>query len=51
MTVKEAAQYAGCSEQWIRKLIAENKLSAKRHGAAWVVSKASVDKYLAKKAK
>lgn len=50
MTSKEAAAFIGCTEQWVRKLILEGKLSAKRHGNAWVVSKASVEKFAAKKA-
>lgn len=51
MTVKDAAEYLGCSEQWVRKLISENKLSARLHGRAWVVSKASLDRHIAKRNK
>ena len=51
MTVKDAAMLLGCTVQWVRMLIKDGSLSARRHGRDWVVSKASVDKYLAKKAK
>lgn len=51
MTIDEAAKFIGVSGSYVRKLIAEKRISAKKHGWAWVVSKASVDKYMAKKAK
>lgn len=51
MTVKEVSELLGMTVQGVRYLIKTGKLSAKMHGRDWVVSKASVDKYLAKKAK
>ena len=37
LTTSEAAAYLSCSEQNVRKLIRTKKISAKRHGKAWVI--------------
>lgn len=51
MTIEEAAALIGVSGSYVRKLISDKKISAKKHGWVWIVSRASVDKYMAKKAK
>ena len=42
MTVREAAALLGCSEQWVRLMLARGRLAGVRHGAtvnrsAWEV--------------
>lgn len=52
MTVQEVAELLGVSGSYVCRLIKLEKLKAKRYGnLSWVISKASVDKYLTKKAK
>lgn len=50
MTIEEAAAAMGVSGSYIRKLISEGRISAKKHGWAWLVSKSSVDRFIAKRA-
>lgn len=51
MTVQEVAEMLGVSGSYVCRMIKEGRLTAKRYGnLSWVISKASVEKFAAKKA-
>lgn len=45
MLVKEVADLIGKSDSWVRRLIKDGVLSAKKVGRDWVVSKDSLRRY------
>lgn len=45
-TVKEAAEYAKCTPQTIRKHIDLGILKANKPGKSWVITKQNLDKYV-----
>ena len=51
MTTQEVAGLLGVSSSFVCRLAKLGVLKATRYGRSWVISKASVDKYMAKKAK
>lgn len=45
MTVEDAAADMGVTKQYLRKLVRDGKVKAKRHGKMWIVSKASLARF------
>ena len=45
ISVKEAAQYLDCSEQYVRSLIRKGELSADRIGRSWIIREDSLEGY------
>jgi excisionase family DNA binding protein len=46
ITVREAAQLAGYSTEYLRELIRDHKIDAKKAGFQWMVKKQSLEAYL-----
>lgn len=47
ITVQEAARLSGYSQQYLRRLIRNNRLDARKFGTIWQVSKTALLMYLA----
>lgn len=45
VTVKQAAEVLGHTEQWTRTLIRRGFIEAQKFGRDWLVSRASIDTY------
>lgn len=44
LTVVEAAEHMGCTEGWVRMLILQGKLAAKKHGQrVWMIPQEAAD--------